>query len=93
MDNAHDSGENASADLWEIKSALWLVRPASNTSRSLLEGWQPEEQLKWLLLSSQYIYLLYVGKLEIEKGQQGCVVLQGERQRDFDPQIETDGGS
>ena len=28
-ENAQDSGENASADLWEIKRALWLVSPAS----------------------------------------------------------------
>jgi len=38
MDNADDSGENTSADLWEIKSDIWLGRPASNTNRSLLGG-------------------------------------------------------
>lgn len=31
MENAHDSGEKASADLWEIKSNLWLVSPAYDT--------------------------------------------------------------
>ncbi len=35
MENAHGSGEKASADLWEIKSDLWLVGPASNTHLSL----------------------------------------------------------
>lgn len=27
MENAHDSVKKASADLWEIKSPLWLVNP------------------------------------------------------------------
>ena len=30
-EDTHDSVKNASADLWEIKKALWLVSPASNT--------------------------------------------------------------
>lgn len=39
MDNARDSGENASADLWEIQSGLWLVcKPASYTNLCLFGG-------------------------------------------------------
>lgn len=32
---AHDSGEKASADLWEIQSSLWLVGRASNPCLAL----------------------------------------------------------
>lgn len=35
MENAHDSGEKASTDLWEIKSSLWLVTPTSKPILSL----------------------------------------------------------
>lgn len=78
-----DGGEKVSADLWEIKSALWLVEPASNAISPCL-GAKPGRLL------SQYIYyLLYVGKHErrgAPRWRRRCAFLQGERQLDFDPQ-------
>lgn len=91
MENAHDSGEKASADLWEIKSDLGLVGPASDAHLPLFE------RVAWMVYFSSGSCLLSTvcGKAwgmedaKIETGRRGCVLLQGDRQRDFDPQIET----
>lgn len=84
MENAHDSGEKASADLWEIRSRSLVSRTCT---LSVFGSEWP--------LSQCVDYLPYAGKSMKDGGYEdgGGALLQGERQREFDPPIETDGGS
>lgn len=86
MENAHDSGEKASADLWEIRSTLWLVWPASNTNLSVFGSVAVMASFSWRLLSTVCGKAWKWRTPKKRKGDEGVCRCRAEhRDSDFDP--------